>query len=207
MSRIGVKSGAQGLGWFSSIIYRVESITTQNALLWGLAWLIISTIAGWYLCLIPSGVVGYQVVGLSPLVWYLMQNVVVWIISASVLYAVVLLHNRRAQVVDTYGRLLFAHWPATLLLLPVVVVGKVEYCLLVSDLAAAFAANAITTVLYMLFVIVVVLWVAWWSYLAFRRGAGRGGWVTVVSYAVGCIVATLLSSWVLDVIWRGAQIG
>jgi hypothetical protein len=101
------------------MVNKVDTLSTQNALLWGVAWLIISTLGGWYYGLMPVSAVGYDVVAHLPLVWHLMLNLVVWLVAASLLYVVILLYNRKAKFVDSYGRLLFAHWPATLLLLPV----------------------------------------------------------------------------------------
>ena len=206
MSKRRVDSDTEPVGVIQRLAGKVESISMQNALLWGVAWLIISTIGGWYYCAMPSGVVGYDVVGQLPLAWHLMLNVVVWIVTASVLYVVILLHNRGAQFTDTYARLLFAHWPATLLLLPVVVVGKVKYAMFTNDFMTLLHNDTLTAVLMALFSIVVVVWMLYWSYTASRRGAGGGRFVWF-SFIVGYYLASRVCVWVLEAICRGIVIG
>lgn len=194
-------------GVMGRLLHRVESITRTNALLWGVAWLIISTIAGWYLCLAPSGVVGYDVVGYMPLVRHLVLNCVVWVSMASVVYVVMLILSRKAEFVDSYARLLFAHWPATLLLLPVFVVGKIKYAMFANDFMALMRGDALMAVLMALFSVVVVVWVLYWSYTAFRRGVGREGWITWSSFIIGYYLASKFCEWVLDVVYQGFMIG
>lgn len=206
MSKCGVEGSAQG-GLLCRIVNKVDTISTQNALLWGLAWLIISTIAGWYLSVMPVSVVGYDVVGYLPLWWHLMLNIVVWIIPSSVLYVFALFSNRQAKVVDTYARLLFAHWPATLLLLPVAVIGKVKYAMFSSDFMQLLRGDVLVAVLMLLFCVVIVVWMLYWSYVAFRRAAGRGDWTTWASFIIGYYFANRVTVWVLESILRGIEMG
>ena len=207
MSKRRVDSDTQRVGIIPRLVGKVESISMQNALLWGIAWLIISTIGGWYFCAMPSSAVGYDIVGQLPLAWHLMLNVVVWIVTASLLYVVILLHNRRAKFTDTYARLLFAHWPATLLLLPVVIVGKMKYALFSHDFMTLFQNDTLTAVLMALFSVAVVVWMLYWSYTAFRRGAGTGSGYTWFSFIVGYYLADRLCVWVLETICQGIGIG
>jgi hypothetical protein len=62
--------------WMVSMLKRMvnrpETISYTNALLWGVAWLIISTIGGWRLLLAPTSVVSYDVVGYMPLIRHLL---------------------------------------------------------------------------------------------------------------------------------------
>ena len=207
MSECRVDGGAPHTSLLCRIAGKVDSISMQNALLWGVAWLIISTIGGWYYCIMPSGVVDYEVVGKLPLLYHLMFNVVVWMVSASVLYVVILLHNRGAKLTDTYARLLFAHWPATLLLLPVVVVGKVDYAMFTSDFMTLLHSNALTAVLMALYSFVVVVWMLYWSYRAFRRSAGGHSRVTWPSFIISYYLASRLCVWTIEAICRGIEIG
>lgn len=189
------------------MMHRVESISQTNALLWGVAWLIISSICGWYLCLAPQDVVGYDVVGYMPLVHSLMLNCVVWIAMASVVYVVMLILNRRAKLVDSYARLLFAHWPVTLMLLPVWVVGKVKYAMFVNDFTTLLSVDALTAVLMALYSVAIVLWMLYWSYTAFRRGVGRDDWSVWCSFIVGYYLASKFTAWVLSVVYQGVIVG
>lgn len=189
------------------MVHRVESISQTNALLWGVAWLIISTIGGWRLLLAPSGVVGYDVVGYMPLVRHLLLNCVVWICLASVVYIFMLMINNKAKFVDSYARLLFAHWPVTLMLLPVLIVGKVKYAMFVNDFISLLRGDALVAVLMALFSVVIVVWTLYWSYAAFRRGVGRGGWITWCSFIVGYYLASRFCIWVLDTVYQGLLVG
>lgn len=194
-------------GFIHRIVHRVESISQTNALLWGVAWLIISTIAGWYLCLAPTGVVGYDVVGYMPLVRHLVLNCVVWISMASVVYIFMLILNTKAKFVDSYARLLFAHWPVTLLLLPVFVVGKVKYAMFCNEFMTLLQGDALTAVLMALYCLVIVVWMLYWSYTAFRRGVEREGWATWCSFILGYYLASKFCEWVLDVVYQGFMVG
>jgi hypothetical protein len=188
-------------------VHRAENISKTNALLWGVAWLIISTIAGWRLLLAPAGVVGYDVVGYMPLAHHLLLNAVVWMCLASVVYLFMLLLNSKAKFVDSYARLLFAHWPVTLMLLPALVVGKVKYAMFVNDFMALLHADALTAVLMALLSVVIVVWTLYWSYAAFRRGVSRGGWATWCSFILGYYLASRLCEWVLGAVCQGFVVG
>lgn len=207
MTKCELENKSERRGILCRLVNRVDDISTQNALLWGLAWLIISTIAGWYLCVMPMSVVGYDVVGYMSLWWHLMLNLMVWIIPSSVLYVIILFHSRAAKVTDCYARLLFAHWPATLLLLPVVVIGKVKYAIFSNDFMQLLRGDALEAVLMALFCVVIVVWMLYWSYVAFRRGAGRGVWTTWSSFIIGYYLANRLCVWVLEAICQGIGIG
>lgn len=207
MTKCELENKSERRGILCRLVNRVDDISTQNALLWGLAWLIISTIAGWYLCVMPMSVVGYDVVGYMSLWWHLMLNLMVWIIPSSVLYVIILFHSRAAKVTDCYARLLFAHWPATLLLLPVVVIGKVKYAIFSNDFMQLLRGDALEAVLMALFCVVIVVWMLYWSYVAFRRGAGRGDWTTWSSFIIGYYLANRLCVWVLEAICQGIGIG
>ena len=181
-------------------VHRAENISQTNALLWGVAWLIISTIGGWRLLLAPAGVVGYDVVGYMPLILHLLLNSIVWLCLASVVYVFMLLLNRKAKFVDSYARLLYAHWPVTLMLLPVFVVGKVKYAMFVNDFMALLRSDALMAVLMALFSVVIVIWTLYWSYTVFRRGVSREGWATWCSFIVGYYLASKFCVWVLEVV-------
>ena len=207
MTKCKVENYTERRGIICRLVNRVDDISTQNALLWGLAWLIISTLAGWYLSVMPVSVVGYDVVGYMPLWWHLMLNIVVWIIPSSVLYVFILFHSRAAKLTDCYARLLFAHWPATLLLMPVVVIGKIKYAMFSSDFMQLLRSDALVAVLMALFCVVVVVWMLYWSYVAFRRGAGRSDWTTWASFIIGYYLANRLCMWVIEAIYQGIEIG
>lgn len=207
MGRSSVDDRARRCGCLGRMVNKVDTLSTQNALLWGVAWLIISTLGGWYYGLMPVSAVGYDVVAHLPLVWHLMLNLVVWLVSASLLYVVILLYNRKAKFVDSYGRLLFAHWPATLLLLPVVAVGKVKYAMFSNDFMLLLRDDSLVALLMALFCVVVVVWMLYWSYVAFRRAAGRGDWSTWASFIIGYYLANRVTEWAVEAIYRGIEMG
>ena len=213
MSKQRGKDSMRGIyrDWMVSMLKRMvnrpETISYTNALLWGVAWLIISTIGGWHLSLVPSGVVDYDVVGYMPLTYHLLLNCVVWICLASVVYLFMLMLNKKAKFMDSYARLLFAHWPVTLMLLPLFVVGKIDYSLFVNDFMGLLRSDALVALLMALFSVLIVVWTLYWSYIVFRRGVGRGGWITWCSFIVGYYLASRFCIWVLDTVYQGLLVG
>lgn len=116
-----------------SIIHRPSVIKRNNALLWGLAWLIIASIAGWYFRLLPTSAYGVVVSVYVPLVWYLVLNVVIWITWVLLFYLVAVVVNRRVDSVDLFGRMLFAHWPVTLVMAIPIIGDRIAFSTLINS--------------------------------------------------------------------------
>lgn len=186
---------------FTSVVSRPAVNTTRNALMWGVAWLIISAIGGWHLHLAPTSALGYDLFGYMPLLWHLAINVVLGITFTLPFILAALIVNRKASVVETFSRLLFAHWPAVLMLLPAMTVSGDRYALLNNNLRVAYELDATSATLFALLLAVVVVWIVRWAYVAFRKATQRGGYVMLMLFGVALIVAAKATEWVLQVIY------
>lgn len=183
------------------VIFRPRNIDVRNALLWGVAWIIVSAILGWHLHLAPTSALGYDLFGYMPLLWHLAANVALGIIFTLPFILAALIINRRASVVETFSRLLFAHWPAVLMLMPAIAVSGERYALLNNNLSVAFDVDATAATLFALLLAVVVVWIARWAYVAFRKATQRGGYVVLMLFGVALVVAAVATEWVLQVIY------
>lgn len=186
---------------FTSIVSRPAVNTTRNALMWGVAWLIISAIGGWHLHLAPTSALGYDLFGYMPLLWHLAINVALGITFTLPFILAALIVNRKASVVETFSRLLFAHWPAVLMLLPAMTVSDDRYALLNNNLRVAYELDATSATLFALLLAVVVVWIVRWAYVAFRKATQCGGYVMLMLFGVALIVAAKATEWVLQVIY------
>lgn len=186
---------------FINLNNRPASCTTRNALMWGVAWIIVSTIGGWHFHLAPTSALGYDLYGYMPLLWHLVINFVQAIVFTLPFIVVVLILNHKASISETFSRVLFAHWPATLLLLPAIFVSGNQYALLTNNLRVAFESDATAATLFALLLVVVVVWIVRWVYVAFRKVTPRMGYVTLMLFGVALVVATVATDWVLHVIY------
>ena len=186
---------------FKSVVNRPAENPTRNALMWGVAWLIISAIGGWHLHLAPTSALGYDLFGYMPLLWHLAINVALGIAFTLPFILAALIVNRQASIVETFSRLLFAHWPAVLMLLPAMTVSCDRYALLNNNLRVAFDLDATSATLFALLLAVVVVWVVRWAYVAFRKATQRGGYVMLMLFGVALIVAAKATEWALQLIY------
>ena len=186
---------------FKSVVNRPAENPTRNALMWGVAWLIISAIGGWHLHLAPTSALGYDLFGYMPLLWHLAINVALGITFTLPFILAALIVNRKASIVETFSRLLFAHWPAVLMLLPAMTVSDDRYALLNNNLRVAFELDATSATLFALLLAVVVMWIVRWAYVAFRKVTTRGGYVGLMLFGVALFVAAKATEWALQVIY------
>ena len=193
--------------WMVSILKRMvnrpETISSVNALLWGVAWLIIGAIVAWYFKFVPTSMIGYTTSGYVPLVWHVAIMFVMWVSFGVVYFAFGVMRNRQAGVIDLFGRMLYAHWPVTLLLVPGMIMNRVAYATFMSDASVAFKLYPLQSVVMAIFVVVILLWALYWGYLAFRRATERGGIFTLVCYIIATPLAAYLSQMVLEALRRG----
>lgn len=198
MSRRGVFSGLM----FNRMVDRPATNEKSMALMWGLAWLIVGVILCWYLDLVPTSMFGYTW-GAVSLAWNTALGLVMWVSSTVVFYGVALLFNRKVSVTELFGRMLFAHWPVTLMLLPAVVGDKVAYSTFMSHPAVVFDQTPLYGVLMSIFSAVVLVWYFYWGLCAFRRSLSRSGAVVFVAYVVAFVLSFLLSEYTLDAVYAG----
>ena len=186
---------------FKSVVNRPAENPTRNALMWGVAWLIISAIGGWHLHLAPTSALGYDLFGYMPLLWHLAINVALGIAFTLPFILAALIVNRKASIVETFSRLLFAHWPAVLMLLPAMTVSGDRYALLNNNLRVAYELDATSATLFTLLLAVVVMWIVRWAYVAFRKVTARCGYVGLMLFGVALFVAAKATEWALQLIY------
>ena len=121
-----VKRGDKEGSLLTRMINRPATNSPKIALLWGLAWLIIASIAAWYFRLEPTSIFGYTVSEYVPLATIFIMHVVIWLTATIIPFAFAVIRNRKVSVVEFFGRMLFAHWPVTLLIVPAII-GSVDH--------------------------------------------------------------------------------
>ena len=185
------------------MIKRPASNSSNNALLWGIAWLIIGAIATWHFDFVPTSMIGYTTSGYVPLIWQTAIALTVWMSFGVVYFAFGVMRNRSTGVTEMFGRMLFAHWPITLLLLPGIFINRVAYATFMLNPGLAYANYPTETVIMAVVAVVVALWTLYWGYLAFSRATQRPGFITLLCYIVATPLAYYLSRLVLEAIYRG----
>lgn len=203
MARANKDEGV-GRRFLRSIIDRPAVNKSDSALLWGIAWLIITAIVGWYFRIAPTSSFGAIPVGYISLFDHVVINMVVWITACALPFLLAVMLNRGTRTVELFGRMLFAHWPVIILMLPAVLGDKISYSIYMSglshmDLSATFDYQHVYSFIMTLVVLGVAAWYVYWSYLAFRTATRRGGIITFL-LLVG---AMMLSWWLSDAILEG----
>lgn len=195
--------GAGSGSFIARMLRRPATNSSNNALLWGLAWLIIGVICAWHFAFVPTSMIGYTASVKLPLVWQLALGVAVWVSFGVVYFAFGVMRNRATGVTEMFGRMLFAHWPVTLLLVPGVLLNRVAYSTFMADPVVAYANYPTDSIIMAAVVVVVGLWALYWGYLAFCRATQRKGFVSFVCYAIATPLAYYLSTLVVQAILRG----
>jgi hypothetical protein len=76
-----------------------------------------------------------------------------------------------------------------------------------NDFMLLLRDDSLVALLMALFCVVVVVWMLYWSYVAFRRAAGRGDWSTWASFIIGYYLANRVTEWAVEAIYRGIEMG
>ena len=195
--------GAAGGSFLSRLIKRPATTSRNNALLWGMAWLILGVIGAWHFRFVATSMVGYTTSGYMPLVWQLAIGVAVWMSLGVVYFAFGVMRNRDTAVVEMFGRMLFAHWPITLLLVPGLFVDRMAYATFMYNPGVAYSNYPHDTIIMAVTAIVVGLWTLYWGYLAFSRASQRTGLVSLLCYVVATAIAYYLTRWALAALFEG----
>lgn len=184
------------------MVKRPESIGRVNALLWGVAWLIVCSMLGWHFRLIPISSFGFTASGYVSLAWVLIYNVIVWFLSCVLLFALAVLRKRKIGAFELFARLLYARWPVTLLLLPGMITSqRVAYSTFMRDPLLAFETNPVYATLLAAICVVILLWYLYWSFLAFRKAQQKRGVVTFVVFVVGFVLSYPLTMWTMKMLY------
>jgi hypothetical protein len=193
-------SGSRRLS-LTSLVNRPAENSDNNALLWGIAWLIITAILGWFFRVMPTSSFGAITTGYVSLLNHVIVNLVVWITACALPFLVAVVVNRKTKVTELFGRMLFAHWPVIILMLPAVFGDKIAYSTYMNSVAhfdfdVTFTCEPSYSLWMTILLLVTLVWYLYWSYLAFRRATNRSG-ITIFVYLV---VAMMLSWWLSDVV-------
>lgn len=183
--------GVKGKGRVRRGVVAPHRISPSNALMWGVAWLIVAAIVGWYYRLMPVTILGYDIVAYKPLWQHVAINAAIWVVATLPLYVVSLLCRRDTPLVELFGRMLYAHWPSTLLLLPALFDHRLDYALYMNDIASAFEREMAYSVVVTLLIAIVTVWYLWWGYKVFSSLVQRTGGRVVAAYGVGMILSAV----------------
>ena len=203
MSRRGIspecESFEQSEGWFRRcVLNRVKTITTTNALLWGVAWLIISAMLGWYFRIMPTSACSFTLTDYVPLRLSLLLHLIVWITWTAPFLLIALLRNVKVSINELFSRMLFAHWPVIIVMLPGILGYRVAFATYLGNPIVAFDLYpAFSTILTIVLLLVVGWWLRW-SYQAYSVSTGRNIVVDKILFVVVAILAGGLSEVVLD---------
>lgn len=195
--------GAESSSFVVRMLKRPATNSRNNALLWGMAWLIIGVIGSWHFDFVATSMVSYTTSGYMPLAWQLAIAASVWMAYGVVYFAFGVMCNRDTAVVEMFGRMLFAHWPITLLLVPGIFVNRMAYATFMSDPLVAYANYPTDSLIMAAVVVVVGVWSLYWGYLAFSRATQRKGFVTLLCFVVATPLAYYLSKLVIGAILKG----
>lgn len=173
------------------LIQRPATISVRNALLWGLFWMLAGAILGWYFALVPTSIVGYTW-GSTALISYVIYGVAIWVALALPTLLIVWFARRDIPAWEVFGRMLFAHMPVTLLMLPAMFGDKVAYStFMISPYNAQLSITYIA--LMSLFVAAVLVWYLYWSFVAFRRVTQFKGFGGVMMFGAAMALSYICS--------------
>lgn len=196
------KNGSEKQPFWLRMVERPKHIGKTNALLLGIAWLIICAILGWHFRLVPISSCGFTVSGYVSLSWMLIYNIIIWVVSCLLLFALAVLRKRSTGALETFARLLYARWPATLLMIPAMFESqRIAYATFMSEPSLCFEQTPVFAALMAIIWTIVMAWYFYWSYLAFCRAQQKSGVITFLLFVVGFGLSYLLSKIVMNQIY------
>ncbi len=177
------------------LIRRPATMSAKNALLWGMFWMLGGAILGWYISLVPTSIVGYTL-DATALISYVIYGVAVWVALALPTLLVVWFARRDVAAWEVFGRMLFAHMPVTLLMLPAMFGDKVAYSIFMSSpLNIQLPTTYIALV--SVYVVVVLVWYLYWSFVAFRHVTQFRGWRGVMLFVITVVISYICSEYAI----------
>lgn len=190
------------------LVHSPASNKRNNIVLWGFAGLIISSILGWYFLIAPTSMFGFIPEGYIPLHKHLIINTIIWIVSCALPFAFAVAINRKTNVTELFGRMLYAHWPVMLLMLPAITGDdKIQYAIFMNglnnyNLASIIAIQPIYSKMMLVVVAILLLWYLYWSYKAFTKATNSGGRLVFVGFVVVMILSQMLTDVTLDAVYK-----
>lgn len=201
-----INSGVEEWNIVDDVVNRPTRHKLDVTLLRGVAWLIIASIIGWYFRLAPTSMVSFVPVGYVSLSWHVVLNAIIWIVSSAVPFLFAALLCRKAPVAELFGRMLYAHMPVLLLMLPAIVGNKIAYATFMStfdslDLAMTFSLQPTYSTLMLIMASVVIVWTLYWSYNVFSSITKRRGVAMFLAFVVMMIVSQYLTVATLESVY------
>lgn len=187
---------------FHRMVDRPATNSSSQALMWGLAWLIIGAIVGWRFDLVPTSMLSYTW-GSARLIWHTAFGLTMWVSSTVVFFAGAAMLNRCVSIAELFGRMLFAHWPVTLAMLPGILTDKIAYSTFMRNPGVAFEQSPMYASLLAVIMTIILVWYLYWGYCAFRRSVSRSGVVTFVVYVIAFVLSVYLSRVTLGALYAG----
>lgn len=192
-----VERGAERGGlreWFVwRVVRRAHTITSTNALLWGVAWLIIASMLGWYFRLLPTSAFSFVATGYVSLLWCVVVNLTVWITFTLLFVPLALVRNPKTKSYELFSRMLFAHWPVTIVMLPGIVNNRIAFATYASNPAAAFDLYPEFSVVMTVVTLLVGIWWLVWSYQAYSTTTERNTLLDKVLFVAVFVISEGLS--------------
>ena len=170
MSRNSIKPSALRLPSFGEIVrmilHRPQQISTSNAMLWGIVWLIVGAIAGWYYDIVPATLFSYTWGHIS---LFVQVRMAIFLgLCSSLIFAFASLRFGTTSFVDVVARMLYARSPLTLLMLLGIVGDRVAFSTFATNPLVAFEQSPQMSAVMTVTTAVIMIWYLYWSYTAYR---------------------------------------
>lgn len=170
MSRNSIKPSALRLPSFGEIVrmilHRPQQISTSNAMLWGIVWLIVGAIAGWHYDIIPATLFSYTWGHIS---LFVQVRMAIFLgLCSSLIFAFASLRFGTTSFVDVVARMLYARSPLTLLMLLGIVGDRVAFSTFATNPLVAFEQSPQMSAVMTVTTAVIMIWYLYWSYTAYR---------------------------------------
>lgn len=148
------------------VVYRPREINTSNAMLWGVAWLIVGAIAGWYYDIVPATLFSYTWGHIS---LFVQVRMAIFLgLCSSLIFAFASLRFGTTSFVDVVARMLYARSPLTLLMLLGIVGDRVAFSTFATNPLLAFEQAPQMSAVMTVTTAVIMIWYLFWSYTAYR---------------------------------------
>ncbi|MBR5818891.1 MAG: hypothetical protein IKY50_02670 [Alistipes sp.] len=170
MSRNSIKPSALRLPSFGEIVrmilHRPQQISTSNAMLWGIVWLIVGAIAGWHYDIIPATLFSYTWGHIS---LFVQVRMAIFLgLCSSLIFAFASLRFGTTSFVDVVARMLYARSPLTLLMLLGIVGDRVAFSTFATNPLVAFEQSPQMSAVMTVTTALIMIWYLYWSYTAYR---------------------------------------
>jgi hypothetical protein len=189
-----------------------EFIAGSKSLLYGIAILMATAFLGWAGNIYYDGVIDIHAGGKSPLVYHLLEIIVVWLVVSVLMFiAGLIVSKSKIRLIDVFGTMALARWPLLIvsifgLLVPMeVIASKVSASILYNTLQVGEAVDVATWEfivfsIFTLLSLLVVVWIVALMWNAFKVSCNVKGPVAIFSFILVLIISELVSKKLLSVL-------